>query len=128
MTASGSPVPAPGTPGNSDDGDAGAPGSLPARLPHRLASRYDTVMRWLYRRIHSRGRVVLLLYGLLLGCVGLADTYGGLDLSAKMIGVFLTVAAIIIVGSCIVALAAGTPAHAAPEGTTLRGSGRDRDQ
>ncbi|MEU2540189.1 hypothetical protein [Streptomyces iakyrus] len=58
--------------------------------------------------MHRPGRIVLLIYGLLLGYVGLADVYGGLDLGAKLVGVLLTVVAAIIVGSCVAALASAT--------------------
>ncbi|CAM5323814.1 MULTISPECIES: hypothetical protein [Streptomyces] len=67
-------------------------------------------MRNLHRRIRTRGRIGLLVYGLILGCVGLADVYRGLDFSARTVGAFLVTAAIVIVGSCSAALASGTPA------------------
>lgn len=64
-------------------------------------------MRGLHRRIRKPGRIALLIYGLLLGYVGLTDVYGGLDLGAKMVGVLLAVAAAVIVGSCVAVLASG---------------------
>ncbi|MFJ7341394.1 hypothetical protein ACIQU3_14010 [Streptomyces sp. NPDC101110] len=74
-----------------------------------MAARSDTFMRGLQRRIRKPGRILLLIYGLLLGYVGLTDVYGGLDLGAKMVGVLLTVAAGVIVGSCAAALASAAP-------------------
>ncbi|MEU0171669.1 hypothetical protein ABZ214_40540 [Streptomyces iakyrus] len=106
MTAGGSAVPVPGPTVNPDDEEGS--GSAPAGLPRRVAVRSDMFMRGLYRRIHRPGRIVLLIYGLLLGYVGLADVYGGLDLGAKLVGVLLTVVAAIIVGSCVAALASAT--------------------
>ncbi|MGI5372700.1 hypothetical protein ACQEV2_00190 [Streptomyces sp. CA-251387] len=61
-------------------------------------------MRQLHRRIRTRGRIVLLVYGLILGCVGLADVYRGLDFGARTVGAFLVIAAMAIVGSCSAAL------------------------
>ncbi|MFJ5732353.1 hypothetical protein [Streptomyces paradoxus] len=105
MTAGGTAVPVPGPAGNPDDEEGRGSGGAPAGLPRRVAVRCDTFVRGLHRRIRKPGRIVLLIYGLLLGYVGLMDVYGGLDLGAKMVGVLLTVAAGIIVGSCATALA-----------------------
>jgi hypothetical protein len=64
--------------------------------------------------------VYLLVYGLCLGGVGLADVYRGLDVRARMDGSFLVVAAIAIVGGCSVALRSG--ARAAVRQWTARGA------
>ncbi|WP_413755063.1 hypothetical protein [Streptomyces sp. MMBL 11-3] len=51
-----------------------------------------------HQLIHARARVVVIIYGVVLGCVGLMDLYRGLDLGAKGDGFLLLVSAVIIVG------------------------------
>lgn len=90
------PDPESGTRGDPNQSDAEPVGGRPS-LVRRWCHGIDRGIGRLHRHIQARARVVVIAYGLILGCLGMTDLYRGLDLGAKGDGFLLLVMAVVIV-------------------------------
>ncbi|MFI1207392.1 hypothetical protein ACH4UV_07245 [Streptomyces sp. NPDC020802] len=87
-----------GAQGDPDQDDTGPAGTARPGLMRRWWRGLDRALMRLHRRIQASARIIVIIYGVALGCVGLMDLYRGLDLGAKGDGFLLLVSSVVIAG------------------------------